>query len=225
MLYKHIIIFLIILFGTSCKDANQIELESIIDEFNYLKNNNLIEPNKLQDLKTLFENLSYSSNHTIKINALFYLSEISLIENKINEAYNFINEAYSINHADSIYKQLHMLKNLLNPNEVIKNDEKINNIEIENIFNIGRTQIKKLYEAENYLGAENQTLLLIEMISSLKELDEIKIELGQLYQDLAIFCSQQNKIEDAKKYIDKAIMLNPNSENSEIKKLINKKIK
>ena len=222
MLYKHIVIFVIILFGTSCKDANQIELESIIDEFNHLKNNNLIEDEKLQDIKALFENLSYSSNHTIKINALFYLSEIALIENKINEAYNFINEAYSMNHADSIYKQLHILKNLLNPEETITNNEKINDIEFEDIFNIGRTQIKKMYEDKNYLGAENQTLVLIEMITSLKDIDKIKIELAQLYQDLAIFCSQQNKIDDAKKYIDKAIMLNSNSENLEIKKLINR---
>ena len=222
MLHKYIIICILIVFGTSCKDANQIELESMIDEFNHLKNNKLIEKNKLQDLKTIFENLSYSSNHNVRISALFYLSEISLIENKINEAYDFINEAYTTSHADSIYKQLHMLKNLLKPRDTTNNN-KINNIEFENIFNIGRTQIKKMYADKNYLNAENQTLALIEMISSLKKTDEIKIELAQLYQDLAIFCSQQNKIDDAKKYIQKAIKLNSTSESLEIEKLINKK--
>jgi len=222
MLHKYIIICILIVFGTSCKDANQIELESMIDEFNHLKNNKLIEKNKLQDLKTIFENLSYSSNHNVRISALFYLSEISLIENKINEAYDFINEAYTTSHADSIYKQLHVLKNLLKPRDTTNNN-KINNIEFENIFNIGRTQIKKMYADKNYLNAENQTLALIEMISSLKKTNEIKIELAQLYQDLAIFCSQQNKIDDAKKYIQKAIKLNSTSESLEIEKLINKK--
>ena len=222
MLHKYIIICILILFGTACKDANQIELESMIDEFNHLKNNKLIEKNKLQDLKTIFENLSYSSNHKVKISALFYLSEISLIENKINEAYDFINEAYTTSHADSIYKQLHILKNLLKPKDTTNNN-KINNIEFENIFNIGRSQIKKMYADKNYLNAENQTLALIEMISSLKEEGEIKIELAQLYQDLAIFCSQQNKIDEAKKYIEKAIKLNSTSESLEIEKLINKK--
>lgn len=222
MLHKYIIICILILFGTGCKDANQIELESMIDEFNHLKNNKLIEKNKLQDLKTIFENLSYSSNHKVRINALFYLSEISLIENKINEAYDFISEAYTTSHADSIYKQLHILKNLLKPKDTTNNN-KINNIEFENIFNIGRSQIKKIYADKNYLNAENQTLALIEMISSLKEEGEIKIELAQLYQDLAIFCSQQNKIDEAKKYIEKAIKLNSTSESLEIEKLINKK--
>ncbi|RCL86485.1 hypothetical protein DBW61_02460 [bacterium] len=222
MLHKYIIICILILFGTGCKDANQIELESMIDEFNHLKNNKLIEKNKLQDLKTIFENLSYSSNHKVRISALYYLSEISLIENKINEAYDFINEAYTTNHADSIYKQLHILKNLLKPKDTTNNN-KTNNIEFENIFNIGRSQIKKMYADKNYLNAENQTLALIEMISSLKEEGEIKIELAQLYQDLAIFCSQQNKIDEAKKYIEKAIKLNSTSESLEIEKLINKK--
>tara|TARA_X000001036_G_scaffold109206_2_gene102366 strand:- start:3414 stop:4082 length:669 start_codon:yes stop_codon:yes gene_type:complete len=222
MLHKYIIICILILFGTGCKDANQIELESMIDEFNHLKNNKLIEKNKLQDLKTIFENLSYSSNHKVRISALFYLSEISLIENKINEAYDFINEAYTASHADSIYKQLHILKNLLKPKDTTNNN-KINNIEFENIFNIGRSQIKKMYADKNYLNAENQTLALIEMISSLKGEGEIKIELAQLYQDLAIFCSQQNKIDEAKKYIEKAIKLNSTSESLEIEKLINKK--
>lgn len=222
MLHKYIIICILILFGTGCKDANQIELESMIDEFNHLKNNKLIEKNKLQDLKTIFENLSYSSNHKVRISALYYLSEISLIENKINEAYDFINEAYTTSHADSIYKQLHILKNLLKPKDTTNNN-KINNIEFENIFNIGRSQIKKMYADKNYLNAENQTLALIEMISSLKEEGEIKIELAQLYQDLAIFCSQQNKIDEAKKYIEKAIKLNSTSESLEIEKLINKK--
>ena len=222
MLHKYIIICILILFGTGCKDANQIELESMIDEFNHLKNNKLIEKNKLQDLKTIFENLSYSSNHKVRISALFYLSEISLIENKINEAYDFINEAYTTSHADSIYKQLHILKNLLKPKDTTNNN-KINNIEFENIFNIGRSQIKKMYAEKNYLNAENQTLALIEMISSLKEKNVIKIELAQLYQDLAIFCSQQNKINEAKKYIEKAIKLNSTSESLEIEKLINKK--
>ncbi len=57
--YYHIMISLIVLFAISCKDANKIKIESIIDEFEYLKNNNLIQENKLQNIKTEFENLSY----------------------------------------------------------------------------------------------------------------------------------------------------------------------
>ena len=61
------------------------------------------------------------------------------------------------------------------------------------------------------------------MIKSLKKESKIKIELSQLYQDLSIFYSQQDKLDKAKEYIDMAILLNPTSENIEIQKLINKK--
>ena len=41
--YYYIIISSILIILTGCKDSNEIKLESIIDEFEYLKNNNLIE--------------------------------------------------------------------------------------------------------------------------------------------------------------------------------------
>jgi len=217
-------ISIILLFATGCKNANKIELEAIIDEFDYLKNNNLIEENKLQDLKTKFENLSYTTTHKIQVSALYYLSEISMIENKIDEAYNFINQAYKINHADSIYKQLHKLEQLLTPkDEPLKIETKENDLEFKNIFEIGRNKIKPLYENKNYAGAISQTQMLIEIMKSLKEESQIKVELAQLYQDLAIFYSQEDKIEKAKNFIEQAIMLNPTSENLEIQKLINQK--
>ena len=212
------------LISTGCKDTNKIKLESIIDEFDYLKNNNLIEEDKLQDLKAKFENLSYTTTHKIQVSALYYLSEISMIENKVNEAYNFINQAYEINHADSIYKQLHKLEQLLTPKiETLKIEPKKDNLESKNIFEIGRNKIKTLYKNKNYAGAISQTQVLIEMIKSLKEESKSKIELAQLYQDLAIFYSQEDEIEKAKNFIEQAIILNPTLENLEIQKLINQK--
>jgi len=217
-------ISLIVLFAISCKDANKIKIESIIDEFEYLKNNNLIQENKLQNIKTEFENLSYEEAHEIQVSALYYLSEIAMIENKIDEAYNFINQAYEINHADSIYKQLHKLEQLLTPkDELLKIEPQKEEIDFKNIFEIGRNKIKILYKNKNYSGAISQTQMLIEIIKSLKEESKIKVELAQLYQDLAIFYSQEDKIEKAKSFIEQAIILNPTAENLEIQKLINQK--
>ncbi len=204
---------------TGCKNSNKIELESIIDEFHYLKNNDLLKEKKLQTLKSNFEHLSVSSNYKIRVSSLYYLSEIATIEKKINEAYHFINQAYSINHADSIYKQLHKLEKLLYP----KIDTLKKNLEIVNIFEIGRKEIKILYKNKNYDGAISQTYVLIDMLKSLHEESKIKIELSQLYQDLAIFYSQKNKLEEAKGFIEQAIKLNPTSENLEIQTLINSK--
>lgn len=222
--YYYIIISSILIILTGCKDSNEIKLESIIDEFEYLKNNNLIEEKKLQKLKAQFENISHTTTEKVQVSALYYLSKIATMENKLDEAYHFINQAYEINHADSIYKQLYQLKEKLNPvidtaiNELPKND-----LDLINIFEIGRTEIKDLYKNKNYSGAISQTHVLINMMKSLTEEIKIKVELAQLYQDLAIFYSQQNQITEAKKFIEQAIILNATPENLEIQQLINKK--
>ena len=221
-LSKLIFLTLLLLFG--CKDSNHINLESIIDEFKYLKNNNLLNDKSLDILKSNFENLSYNNDYTIKITSLYYLSEISIIENKFEEAYEFINKAYLISHADSIYQQIQRINLLLNPTDslqvAVKNNSKD---ELLKIFEMGRSKIKNLYNNKNYEGAISQTHLLIEVIKSLKDEELIKIELSQLFQDMAIFYSQKNNIEKAKESIQKAILLNPNAENIEIQKLINTK--
>lgn len=221
-LSKLIFLTLLLLFG--CKDSNHINLESIIDEFKYLKNNNLLNDKSLDILKSNFENLSYNNDYTIKITSLYYLSEISIIENKFEEAYEFINKAYLISHADSIYQQIQRINLLLNPIDTlqvaVKNNSKD---ELLKIFEMGRSKIKNLYNNKNYEGAISQTHLLIEVIKSLKDEELIKIELSQLFQDMAIFYSQKNNIEKAKESIQKAILLNPNAENIEIQKLINTK--
>lgn len=221
-LSKLIFLTLLLLFG--CKDSNHINLESIIDEFKYLKNNNLLNDKSLDILKSDFENLSYNNDYTIKITSLYYLSEISIIENKFEEAYEFINKAYLISHADSIYQQIQRINLLLNPIDTlqvaVKNNSKD---ELLKIFEMGRSKIKNLYNNKNYEGAISQTHLLIEVIKSLKDEELIKIELSQLFQDMAIFYSQKNNIEKAKESIQKAILLNPNAENIEIQKLINTK--
>ena len=130
-----------------------------------------------------------------------------------------------MNYADSIYKQLKKIEDLLKPKidtiAVVKESEQEK--ALNNIIEIGRQEIKVLYENKKYDEAINQTNVLISMIKSLKKEEDINIELSQLYQDLAIFYAQKNNLVEAKKYINKAIQLNPNAENKEIQSLINKK--
>tara|TARA_B100000029_G_scaffold463086_2_gene496120 strand:- start:431 stop:1114 length:684 start_codon:yes stop_codon:yes gene_type:complete len=223
--YNYILIGVIVFVCIGCKDARKIELESSIDQFEYLIKQPKIKDNELQQLKTQFENLSYSKKYEIEISSLYYLSEISLIENKLDEAYNFIYKAYHMNYADSIYKQLKKIEGLLKPkiDTIAVVHESGQEKALNNIIEIGRQEIKVLYENKKYDEAINQTNVLISMIKSLKKEEDINIELSQLYQDLAIFYAQKNNLVEAKKYINKAIQLNPNAENKEIQSLINKK--
>ena len=219
---KLIFLSFLILFG--CKDTEQISLESTIDEFQYLNTNNLLNQDKINKLKSNFESLSFNNNHFINVTSLYYLSEISIIENKFEEAYEFINKAYLVNHSDSIYQQLQKINSLLSLNDTLQitNENDIQN-DFLKVFEMGRKKIKDLYEKKDYQGAISQTQLLIEVIKNLKEEEFIKTELSQLFQDLAIFYSQKNSIEKAKESIKTAVSLNPNAENIEIQKLINTK--
>ena len=219
---KLIFFSLLVLF--SCKDADQINLESTIDEFKYLKTNNLLTQDKINKLKSNFENLSFNNKHSINVTSLYYLSEISIIENKFEEANKFINKAYLVNHSDSIYKQIQRINSLMSAKDTSEITEKnaVHN-DLLKIFEIGRNKIKDLYDKKDYQGAISQTYLLIEVIKNLKGEELVKTELSQLFQDLAIFYSQQNNIEKAKESIERAVSLNPNTENIEIQKLINSK--
>ena len=58
--------------------------------------------------------------------------------------------------------------------------------------------------------------MLIQLIKDLKPEKDIKKELSQLYQDLAILYAKENKIEEANNAIDKAIELNSTKENTKI---------
>ena len=64
--------------------------------------------------------------------------------------------------------------------------------------------------------------MLIQLIKDIKGEKEIKNELSQLYQDLAVLYAKQNNITEAKNAINKAIELNPSKENIDLKNLINK---
>ena len=64
--------------------------------------------------------------------------------------------------------------------------------------------------------------MLIQLIKDIKGEKEIKNELSQLYQDLAVLYAKQNNIIEAKSAIKKAIELNPSKENIDLKNLINK---
>ena len=219
---KLIFLSFLILFG--CKDTEQISLESTIDEFQYLNTNNLLNQDKINKLKSNFESLSFNNNHFINVTSLYYLSEISIIENKFEEAYEFINKAYLVNHSDSIYQQLQKINSLLSLKDTLQitNENDIQN-DFLKVFEIGRKKIKDLYEKKDYQGAISQTQLLIEVIKNLKEEKLIKTELSQLFQDLAIFYSQKNNIEKAKENITIAVSLDPNAKNVEIQKLIDGK--
>ena len=52
---------------------------------------------------------------------------------------------------------------------------------LNNIIEIGRQEIKVLYEYKKYDEAINQTNVLISMIKSLKKEEDIYIEISQLY--------------------------------------------
>ena len=224
-IYNYILILILFCIYVGCKHTNQIELEAAIDQFEYLNKQTPIQMDQFEIVKIKFENLSYSTKHEIQTRALYYLSEISLIQNKLHESYEFICQAYDSNHADSIYRQKQKIEFLLLPkptsNDTLVVDEKN---ELNHIIEISRAEINILYENKNYDGAINQTNMLISIIKNLNSEEEIKTELSQLYQDLAIFYSQKNNLEQAKKFIDKAVALNPTPQNEEIQKLIDNKL-
>ena len=89
----------------SCKDSNLINLESAIDEYLYLEKTEYNNP-QFEKVKSKFELINPNKlNLTHQISRLYYLSEIALMQNKPREAKHFIEQAYQLNHADSIYMQ------------------------------------------------------------------------------------------------------------------------
>ena len=215
---------MLILLCVSCKSTELIKLEAAIDEFDYIQNNSNFAHQEIELLKTKFEKLNHANNQ-LQPTVLYYLSNLALMQNKIQEAYDFISIAYSIDRADSIYLQKEKIYNLLNPSKdtikILEHDTSSNTV--QSITSIGRAEIQKLYQKQKYDEAINQTKSLIAMIMSIEKSENIKIELSQLYQDLAIFYAKQNNMAEAKKMINKAIEINPTGVNEEIKNLINKK--
>ncbi len=219
-----IVLIMLILLCVSCKSTELIKLEAAIDEFDYIQNNSNFAHQEIELLKTKFEKLNHANNQ-LQPTVLYYLSNLALMQNKIQEAYDFISIAYSIDRADSIYLQKEKIYNLLNPSKdtikILEHDTSNNTV--QSITSIGRAEIQKLYQKQKYDEAINQTKSLIAMIMSIEKSENIKIELSQLYQDLAIFYAKQNNMAEAKKMINKAIEINPTGVNEEIKNLINKK--
>ena len=69
-----------------CKSENKLALESAIDQFIHISSNPSSE--ELQSLKNEFEKLSkINENTNDQVTALYYLSEIALIEKKSQEAF------------------------------------------------------------------------------------------------------------------------------------------
>ena len=78
---------------------------------------NEINLNFIEELKLKFENLKHDN-----VIALYYLSEISRLQNKFQEAYSFISQAYELSHADSIYQQKEKIKALIPVQELLIED-------------------------------------------------------------------------------------------------------
>ena len=215
-----LLVIFIQVFHMSCKSDNQLVLEAAIDEFEYIRYKQPLEMNEIEEIKLKFESIKHHD-----ITALYYLSEISILQNKTQEAYDFISEAYAISHADSIYKQKEKIKELMSINKLVITDpfsKKEYDTTIKQLMETGRNDIQKLYNDKQYLSAINNTKMLIQLIKDIKEETEIKNELSQLYQDLAVLYAKQNNIEEANSAINKAIELNPSKENIDLKNLINK---
>jgi len=111
-----ILLFMIFiqLFYVSCKSDNQLLLEACIDEFEYIRYQNPLQSNKLEKLKLKLEQIN-NNNSTV----LYYLSEISQLQNKFQEAYQFISEAYKLSRADSIYQKKEKIKIFLLKKELL----------------------------------------------------------------------------------------------------------
>ena len=117
---KYISVWLIIFiqfFCISCKSDKELALESAIDEFEYVRYQEPLQIEKIEKLKLKFENLKHDN-----VSALYYLSEISQLQNKFQEAYNFISQAYNLSHADSIYQQKEKIKTLIPIKEFLIED-------------------------------------------------------------------------------------------------------
>tara|TARA_B110000467_G_C18267347_1_gene450151 strand:+ start:262 stop:1047 length:786 start_codon:yes stop_codon:yes gene_type:complete len=236
----------------SCKNTYSINLESIIDEYLYRISQKPLNDLKVESVKSQFEQIIHKVKESEKVQILYYLSEISIIQNKNNEAYTFINRAYTISHADSIYKQLEKIKlltknnldldssntelmwikdsnndllmfNIQKNNYAASKKEKYNfNPILENVMIKGRAEVQKLYNQNKYNAAINKAEILIMMLGEIVKNDTINKELSQLYQDLAILYAKLNKLEESIEAINKAILLNPSTQNEEILTLIKK---
>ena len=216
----------------SCKDSEIINLEAAIDEYLFLENKNPINSGNIKNLKSKFEKLDlYKLSKDKQVTCLYYLSKISMIENKPSEAYNFISKAYAINHADSIYQQKEKINNILINHKIANIDSTITkysntqndtNLKIKEIMTKGRATVQSLYDNKKYEAAINKSQMLIMVLNELNEQKKFNIELAQLYQDLSILYAKQNQLELAKITIKKALKLNSSEENKEIKALLNK---
>ena len=111
------LILFIQFFCVSCKSDKELALESAIDEFEFARYQKPLKIEKIEKLKLKFENLKYDN-----VTALYYLSEISQLQNKFQEAYNFISQAYELSHADSIYRQKEKIKALIPIQEFLIED-------------------------------------------------------------------------------------------------------
>ena len=111
------LILFIQFFCVSCKSDKELALESAIDEFEFVRYQKPLKIEKIEKLKLKFENLKHDN-----VTALYYLSEISQLQNKFQEAYNFISQAYELSHADSIYQQKEKIKTLIPAQEFLIED-------------------------------------------------------------------------------------------------------
>ena len=236
----------------SCKNSEVINLEAAIDEFLFLEYKNPINGADLESLKSKFEKLNLANlSKEQEVTIWYYLSKISMMQNKLDEAYSFISKAYELSHADSIYQYREKINENLMVNQIsnidstttkivwfndidnqmlmfdINKTQYANNVDNQNlkikeIMTKGREEVQQLYDGNKYEAAINKSQMLIMVLKELNEKEIFNIELAQLYQDLAILYAKQNQLELAKMTIKEAINLNPSAQNKEIQSLLNK---
>ena len=246
ILTNMLILILTILFF-SCKDKNIIELEAAVDEYLFLEKNSA-SATEIENLKSKFEQINYKNLSTSSnASRYFYLSSLSLMQKKLNEAYFFIEEAYKLSRSDSIYSMKKNIELKLSKNQNIILDSMGNNInwfnnidkkntkfeknsaqknpdnnsKIKRIFTDSRLEIQNLFKEGKVVSAIDKCEVLINIMLSFNDNSLYNVELAQLYQDIAILYAKNNNMKEAKKSIEKAITLNPSdAKNFEIKKLL-----
>jgi tetratricopeptide (TPR) repeat protein len=235
----------------SCKNAEVINLEAAIDEYLYLEKQEPLNMNNIENLKSKFEKINPEDiNDEEKVSRLYYLSEIALMQDKVDEAHTFISKAYSMNHADSIYQQKEKINTITDDLKIDSTNTNIiwfsdandkllmfdfnktdyssntaqkkdySNSQINEIMNKGREEVQTLYNNKKYEAAINKAQMLIMIVNELNDNKILNTELSQLYQDLSILYAKQNLLDMAKETIEKAIALDPNDKNKEIQALL-----
>ena len=160
------------------KSEYKLDLESAIDC--YLN----CETPEYENLKNRFYRISQNSdNDDVKTTALYYLSEILLLQNNITEAYKFIDQADNINTADTIDIQKNKIKKLMPVTEFLVDSHYTNIIQFQD-DNILMLQTNKQYIQNKESLTVNQKSMTKEDDNNLGKIISVgREEVATLYKD------------------------------------------